>query len=174
MKILGISGPAGSGKSTAARNLCATDPTKFVQASFAYPIKLMLEVGLGVPMDSDKDAEWAPGVTVRKMYQTLGTEWGRKCVGWDLWVWDFVRRYGDEKRIIVVDDVRFDNEADLCRRHGAVVHLARGEWTSSHFSESGVEVRAEDFSTTETDSETFLAIVEDLWAEREKLEGLLA
>lgn len=174
MRIIGIAGPAGSGKSTAARNLCATDPTKFVQASFAYPIKLMMEAGLGVAMDADKTAEWAPGVTVRRMYQTLGTEWGRRLINPDVWIWDFVRRHGDEKRIIVVDDIRMDNEADLCRRHGAIVHLMRGEWTRSHSSENGIEITGDDYSTTETDAEHMLAIVEDLWEDREKLEGMLS
>ncbi|WP_353744879.1 MULTISPECIES: hypothetical protein [Methylobacterium] len=53
--------------------------------------------------------------------QTIGTEWGRKCVGGDVWLRlaraQVERAWGEGKRV-VVDDVRFLNEADAIEAMG--------------------------------------------------------
>jgi len=68
-------------------------------------------------IDGDKKEVPHPllcGMTTRHAMQTLGTEWGRKLIGKDLWVLQLQRRL--EKlvdagvRTIVVDDLRFMNE----------------------------------------------------------------
>ena len=54
------------------------------------------------------------GVTVRHLLQTLGTEWGRQCVHPHLWTECWKRR-SRKYAYVVVDDVRFPNEAELIR-----------------------------------------------------------
>jgi hypothetical protein len=58
------------------------------------------------------------GVTVRHLLQTLGTEWGRQCVHPHLWT-ECWKRQVARHAYVVVDDVRFVNEAEL-------VQLVRG------------------------------------------------
>lgn len=52
--------------------------------------------------------------------QTLGTEWGRRCLGDDFWlrVWEATRPFGP----VVVDDVRFPNEAEFLRARGGRIY----------------------------------------------------
>lgn len=54
------------------------------------------------------------GVTVRHLLQTLGTEWGRQCVHPHLWTECWRRRISNQP-YVVVDDVRFPNEAELIK-----------------------------------------------------------
>ena len=64
------------------------------------------------------------GLTPRYAMQTIGTDWGRKMIGDSLWVnaWRNTLPKGN----IVVDDVRFENEADAVRELGGlVVRLTR-------------------------------------------------
>ena len=81
------------------------------------------------------------GKTPRQAMQWLGTEWGRELVNPSLWIdaWKVaVDREPD--RLIVVDDVRFSNEAQAIReRGGIVVKIERpgavSESGSGHISE---------------------------------------
>ena len=108
----------------------------YVRVPFAEPLKLMLTPLLEELGYSDYDVERLLyvdkherveqlGVTSRHLQQTLGTEWGRTCVSPDMWlrVWkQRMRHY----RCVVVDDVRFINEAELIRAMGGEVwHIHR-------------------------------------------------
>lgn len=69
------------------------------------------------------------GHTPRYAMQTIGTEWGRGIIGDSLWVnaWRSTLPKGN----IVVDDVRFENEADAVRElGGVVVRIVRGDTIS--------------------------------------------
>ena len=64
------------------------------------------------------------GVSARHMLRTIGTEWGRDCIGPTVWIdtWEarashFLNTLGGASTIIV-DDVRFPNEADAIQRLG--------------------------------------------------------
>ena len=158
MRLLGFAGPAGSGKSTAAHALYQTDPSAYTVASFADPIRAMLHVGLGIHVGASGKA------TTRRLMQTLGTEWGRDTVDVDLWVNEFVRRHQTERRIILIDDVRFENEAALVRRHGALIHvMPRLARTDTHASEQGVLMRPTDWSITDSNPAATAAIVRNTW-----------
>lgn len=131
MKIqyIGIAGRAGSGKSTAAF-LAAADFQDVVIMSLADPIKDMTQNLLndcGIPRDAPKeDVIPTLGVSPRRLMQTLGTEWGRVCLGEDFWLRAFEQRVrgmvteimqmdaGRRPQLlrIIVPDVRFPNEAD--------------------------------------------------------------
>lgn len=142
--LLGIAGKAGSGKSTAAQVLLDAG---WARVKFAGPLKdMMRALGLDdrhIEGDlKDVPCDLLQGQTPRYAMQTLGTEWGRDCIGRDFWI-DLARR-----RIslamsaglnVVVDDVRFENEAQVIRDLGGLVlGLERGDGAGDHVSEAGV------------------------------------
>jgi hypothetical protein len=125
----------GSGKSTVAGHLATKG---FVLVPFARPLKEMAEVflrhlGCLSPDDikrvlyQDKSA-LIPGVNVsgRHLLQTLGTEWGRQHISPDVWLqcWgNTARSLLRRGTSVVVDDVRFPDEADLITAIGGELWL---------------------------------------------------
>ena len=62
------------------------------------------------------------GKTPRHIMQTLGTEWGRKLIGDDIWLEVMLNRIRTTRsKTIIIDDCRFENEADLVHSLGGVV-----------------------------------------------------
>lgn len=59
----------------------------------------------------------AIGVSARHLMRTLGTEWGRECVHPELWLRCWEKKIKEQKKV-VVDDVRFPNEAKLILQNG--------------------------------------------------------
>lgn len=135
-KLIGIAALApGSGKSTVAAHLVGQG---YICSPFARPLKNMAEVflrHLGTLDDDDitRVIYWdrdtiIPGINVtsRHLLQTLGTEWGRKQICQDVWLqcWTNLTKslLGDGIGV-VVDDVRFPNEADLVRSLGGQMWL---------------------------------------------------
>jgi len=157
MLIALYSSTLGSGKSTVANFLVQSHG--FALLSFASPIKSMTNVLLtefGYSPDEayhmthvTKNApvpELASTIDVRQLLQTLGTEWGRQCIHPDIWLRCWLSRYlvlsADGATNIVVDDVRFENEASLISRLGG--HLWKVERPneasmSTHSSEGGLD-----------------------------------
>jgi hypothetical protein len=127
--IIGLTGRAGSGKSTAARIL--REQHGFVELTFKSGIIRPLCVLFGVPstvFEEDKEVPNAAlcGRTPRQIMQTFGTEWGRNLVHRNIWV-DLLRREleGYPDRDIVISDVRFNNEAAFLRAVGGRVFAVR-------------------------------------------------
>ena len=124
--IIGFTGYKGSGKTTASDYLC--DIANYRHYRFAYVGKEMVRC-MGVPdtlLNGNQYQKEAPteilaGKSPRYVMQTLMTEWGRQMIHPDIWVISFLNRlYNDMERgflihRIVVDDVRFDNEAATLR-----------------------------------------------------------
>jgi hypothetical protein len=111
----------------------------FVRLPFAGPLKDMLRV-LGLnDRHIDGDLKESPlailqGKTPRHAMQTLGTEWGRNLIGTNLWATVWMHRFSEavrkSARGVVVDDVRFETEAELIRSLGGTLwHVHRGEWS---------------------------------------------
>lgn len=140
LTIIGFAGPAGSGKSTAARHL--VDVHGAIRLPFARPLKAMLhhllEVqGVGLALATrmiDGDLKEVPspafgGHTPRHAMQSLGTEWGR-ALSPTFWV-DAWRAAVDRADLessadltdvtVVADDVRFPEEVAAIRALGGVV-----------------------------------------------------
>lgn len=143
--VIALTGLAGSGKSTASKYLVEKHGYQLVK--FAGPLKDMLRaIGLSEAQIEgglkEEPCEWLQGATPRHAMQTLGTQWGRACIGPSFWIELWVRRVNQivaEGGRVVVDDCRFPNEADEVRKLGGVVWrlVGRGGIAGSHESESG-------------------------------------
>lgn len=143
--VIALTGPAGSGKSTVSDYLASH--YGYTKTKFAKPLKDMCRaLGMTESMIEGDLKEvpepWLGDRTPRHVMQTLGTEWGRKCMGEDFWVelW--------ENRVMlptVVDDCRFPNEAAAVRRMGGrVIRLdGRGGIDGNHASEAGCGIADE-------------------------------
>ena len=150
IKIIGLTGPKGVGKSTYAKSI-----DNAVILSFATPIKEMLKVILpGAKYLNFKEEpipHFPDNINVRSMLQSLGTEWGREKIYPNIWV-DLAFKAAEphfNKRNIVFDDIRFPNEAWAIRRWGhsyeiltEVVHISRKGYepdeNDHHVSEAGL------------------------------------
>ena len=121
-RVIGLYSPAPqSGKTAVAYEL---QQHGYISVSFASPLKRMLGIFLSSAgyghshienMLFEAKEEKIPefGVTPRHLMQTLGTEWGRECIGPDVWVdvWkSSVQKWLDGGLNVVVDDMRFPNE----------------------------------------------------------------
>jgi hypothetical protein len=148
--IIGFAGKKQVGKSTATGWLVDAG---FARSSFAEPMKEMavsMLVGMGLSFDEvmffmQYKEERMPllGVSMRHLLQTLGTDWGRQLIHPDVWVMATARRIEDQLnqgRDVVIEDVRFENEAAFIRDHGGlVVHIERETgYSDGHESESGI------------------------------------
>lgn len=142
-RILALSGPAGSGKSTAAAHLVAKG---YTLVKFAGPLKAMCRaIGLGdehIEGDlKERPLDWLQGKSPRQFMQMLGTEFGRDCIGPHFWVGLWERAalgVLDQGGRVVCDDCRFANEADAVRKLGGVVVrlVGRGGLAGGHASEN--------------------------------------
>lgn len=129
--IIGLTGRKGSGKSLIAGWLIGSKG--FVRTPFAEPLKNMLKEYLVDQGLSYADArrmldgnlkeipsELFCGKTPRQAMQTLGTEWGRNCI--DLMFWTNAwKRKAKFLKNVVIDDVRFETEADAIRSLGGII-----------------------------------------------------
>jgi hypothetical protein len=131
-QLIGLCGPIGAGKTFAADHL-ARD-YGYSRVRFAGLLKDMLRA-LGLSkIETDGDGKERPckllgGKTPRYAMQMLGTKWGRDLIDPDLWVRAWEHRaapYLDKGLPVVVDDVRFVNEATaILRRGGVLVRIDR-------------------------------------------------
>ena len=147
-EIIGLAGPKGVGKSTYASQMVFeiykspnSYPVKIM--SFASPLKEMLGCIVHKDYIQDKEKEIPHlGVSARHCLQTLGTEWGRN-LNQDIWVNIAKHRIEQEKpnTTIIIDDVRFDNEARMIKELGGTVwELQRSGigGADKHISEAGI------------------------------------
>ena len=143
--VVAFTGAAGSGKSTAADYLVREHG--YVRVKFAGPLKdMMRAIGLGEAEIEgylkEKPCAALGGRTTRHAMQTLGTQWGRDCMGENFWVNLWRAKASDvldHGGRVVVDDCRFPNEAAVVRELGGMVVLLRGRQTAvtAHESEAG-------------------------------------
>jgi hypothetical protein len=164
--VIGICGQARSGKDTAAKMFCSMGAgldgwnlTSYT-LSLATPIKRMLIEMLdhmALPHSAssfeyvysdelkDKPIEELGGKSPRQMMQTLGTDWGRGMVDDELWIKiarhqiDFIAsNVVPDHALIVIPDIRFDNEAKLCDYVVKIVNKNKRTQVTEHVSEAGV------------------------------------
>ncbi|WP_339480368.1 deoxynucleotide monophosphate kinase [Pseudomonas sivasensis] len=148
--LIGLTGRARSGKSTAAEHLVGTYLLEHY--AFADPLRdgLMAIFNLD-PTDFEGDRKEQPLAWLerspRQLMQSMGTEWARNTVHPDVWVklaeqnLDYMTKALGAVLGFVISDVRFENEADLIRRRGGtIVHISRADAqaVNPHVSEAGV------------------------------------
>ena len=148
-RLIGLYSPApGCGKTTAADLLIEHE-----RVSFATPLKravwrMLDDLGLeGFHyVYTDKEAIIPKiGVSARHMMQTLGTEWGRACIHPDFWVMIArakTQRIMNDGRSVVIDDVRFPNEAAMVFGLGGElwrIDRPGVSYDGDHSSEGGLE-----------------------------------
>lgn len=118
MKIIGVLGPAGSGKSVCATYLVEKFGAR--RYSFAHPLKKIVRQAF----DLTKDQVWGSqkmketvdvryNVSPRWLMQKIGTEGIRDTLGPDFW-WKLCLEQilKDKPDLAVIDDCRFENEVD--------------------------------------------------------------
>ena len=152
-RLIGLYSPApGCGKTTVA-NLLTDLLNDRECVSFAAPLKRAVWTLLGDLGTSgyhfvytDKEAIIPElGVSARHMMQTLGTEWGRACIHPDFWVMIAraeTQRIMNDGGSVVIDDVRFPNEAAMIRDLGGKLwRIDRPGviYNGDHSSEGGLE-----------------------------------
>jgi len=136
MKI-GLSGRAGCGKSTIADYLIQEHG--FKRYSFAAKLKEICN-------EMFPEILALPKAEHRWLLQKLGTEWFRS-VDPEVWVKYLIRNISGEN--VIVDDVRFENEADALKAAGFLVvrierdDALRGAWgynvDDTHASETALD-----------------------------------
>ena len=156
--LIGLTGRARSGKSTAAQHLVGTYLLE--QYAFADPLRdgLMAIFNLD-PTDFEGDRKEQPlgwlDCSPRQLMQSMGTEWARNTVHPDVWVklaeqnLDYMSNALGAVLGFVVSDVRFENEADLIRRRGGtVIHILRPNAlaVNPHISEAGIAANSADLT----------------------------
>lgn len=132
--LIGLTGLAGSGKSTVARML--SDEFAFAELALADPILDMVctlfnTAGVDQASAVERALKEQPtllGYSYRHLAQTLGTEWGRS-LSEDFWLRVMRLRLQQpelQSENVVISDVRFPNEAQfILDRGGCVVRVLR-------------------------------------------------
>lgn len=181
-RVIGLAGPKGVGKSTFASQLIfdlyKNGTETGVIMSFATPLKQMLGCIVHEDYIKEDKEKIIPhlGVSARHCLQTLGTEWGRNTISNDIWV-NLAKHRIEETyhEVVIIDDVRFDNEAKMILDMGGEVwNLSRDGvgGGDAHISETGV---SKEFITKEVNldetTETTQAEDSPAKAESEASEG---
>jgi hypothetical protein len=150
LKLIALAGPKGSGKSHIAK--LVTQNTGGIVLSFAGPIKAMLAKAEILPPEAflpehkENTAHGRCGKSPRYLMQTLGTEWGRQIIGEDIWVETVVSQIktlqaAQKHPLIVIDDLRFGNEAKAIVNLGGKIYRVRRagfDYTGEHASEQPI------------------------------------
>lgn len=154
MRLIGLTGRAGSGKDAVARILATQHG--YSRMSFAEPIKRGLNSMFGIQASvfedrslKEKPIDWI-GHSPRYLMQTLGTEWARHMVNEDIWIRVAAQLLAQHRRLggpVCIVDVRYSNEAAWVRGQGGDLwHIARpfpeNVIPLGHSSELGVPIYA--------------------------------
>lgn len=141
--ILGITGPARSGKNTIANHLVSKH--KYLRQSFADPPRRFVANLLGLHFADlvggplkERPIEWLDGKSPRQMMQTLGDDWGRDLIHPELWIRVALRKACRTLAMhpgtnIVFPAVHSDHEASAIRAAGGVIlHVTRPGFGVEH------------------------------------------
>ena len=139
--LLGFHGPFGSGKDTLAKAILKAaflpDTCRLKFADPLYDMAATVDPAFHRDMThAEKNAyvldDPALG-TRRNFLEKLGTEFGRGCIASDIWLRLMAHRIRAPRRvhpILVVSDVRFENEADMLRDMGGIIFHLKPTWPS--------------------------------------------
>lgn len=158
--LIGLTGRARSGKSTAAEHLTSTYLLE--QYAFADPLRHGLMAIFNLDhTDFEGDRKEQPlgwlDRSPRQLMQSMGTDWARNTVHSDVWVklaeqnLDYITQSLGAVTGFVVSDVRFENEAEFIRqRGGTVINIFRPDTqaVNPHISEAGITANPADLTLT--------------------------
>lgn len=153
--VIGIAGPARSGKDTYCellREQLYINHVPSARYAFADPIKEAIKKAFLLNESHVNGALKETPIPAlgnkspRQMLQWFGTEYGRQMIDPDIWL-NVAQRFIDKlpRSVIVIPDVRFENEADWIRERGFLLHIERADCAgvTAHVSEAGIQ-REED------------------------------
>lgn len=165
MKVIGLTGTAGSGKDTVANIIENLVTNKVHKYSFSTPVKEAASVITGLDpiyFDSNNPEREAIhpiwGLSPRKILQLLGTDCCRDIIHKDIWIklaqvayHTALHKYPQPK-YFVITDVRFNNEAEWIKSlNGEVWNIIRSNKNigdrgteSNHETERGIFPRYHD------------------------------
>lgn len=147
--MLGLVGPIGAGKDTAARYL--QDQHAFSPIAFADPVRDMLGA---LAEHVDVDGAWLVeralkeqpmpvlGRSYRQLARSLGTEWGRQLVRADLWI--SIAEHKARQALargenVLLTDVRYLDEASWLRSLGGRLVALQRDGCAFHHGAHGSE-----------------------------------
>ena len=126
MNIIGLYGRQGVGKSYIAHHISTQSLVKTSAVrSFATPVKHMasvIEAFMTLHLDKNEPCPEF-GFSKRQLYQVIGTEVGRH-LNPDVWLMAMQKQHAVLKnrcKYLLIDDVRFDNEANWIRENDGVL-----------------------------------------------------
>lgn len=141
--VIGFMGLATAGKTTACTFLQSLDPINIKILSFATPLKqaakdlfMLSDEQLYGHLKAEIDPRW--GVSPRTILQKMGTDFVREMIKKDFWVLRMKETINNcFQPVILIDDVRFEDEASFACSVGHTVNIDRlGLWSNdSHPSE---------------------------------------
>lgn len=154
--LIGLAGPAGSGKTTVADILF--EQHGYFTTAFADRLKDVAATMFGWDRLSLEDRDYKEaicptwGITRREVLQRLGTEAIQGTFGQDFWVRAWKQIYAEVKgsEDVVVSDVRFEHEAAEIRALGGVIVHITGrslghKGVTGHVSETGIRQHPQDY-----------------------------
>lgn len=192
MQVIGLTGYAGSGKSTVANYL--VEQHGFTRLSFAKPLKDMLRklnpfISEGGDRTSYVLHELGEGCVkqsfpeYRRLLQVLGTDCIR-AIDPDFWVKAAVAQMTDTNGKYVFDDVRFPNEAEVISGYNVMglwnievpgLHAANGHASEQHAGNMGefftIQNIQNGFDYLHTQVDTCLDFVHDEMVRRTPIEA---
>jgi hypothetical protein len=160
--LIGFAGAKGSGKNHAAEVIQRYNDYA-IDLAFATPLKDMLKA-IGITENQlngsqeEKEEITKYGKSTRYLMQTLGTDWGRNYVHTDLWIQVMEGKILENilHRDVLITDVRFENEADLVRKYGTLIHIVSDTISQdTHISEQTLVPKEGDIIIPNNKTETF-------------------
>jgi hypothetical protein len=132
--IIGFSGSFGSGKTTRAQSLSyklnEMGKETYV-TNFADNLKKMLAKHFGISFEKFEKSEICPinGISYGKLLQKYGQ--GMRDIDPYFWIDELYQEIKDKNCIIIIGDVRYQNELDWISRRGGMVFKKEGIRESS-------------------------------------------
>lgn len=127
--LIGLSGKKGVGKDFISKTVIAPhfvrQGFRVTTMAFADALKVFLVAG-GKAQSIDALFSDQKSVETRQLLQTVGTDMIRKSHGQDWWIrqleaWIQVRQIRDPVNVVIIPDVRFQNEVEWIERNGGLV-----------------------------------------------------
>lgn len=175
IRLIGISGKIGAGKTTLANHLCNRYPFTLKRVSFAENLRRMVAILIHIDVEKTRSthdkAVKPPGwdCTVGDLLQRFGTEVGRQIHA-DAWVLSLFAGF-DESSFWVSDDVRFKNEAKGIKERGGLLIRLNGD-PGKVYEEAGKVRNLNHVSETELDDYDGFDVILNAEEYRNNVEGL--